>query len=87
MSILESTFVNNLLLISWLVFPLTFANVYNPDPVQIGLKGLGYGISVTAGAVIVNWLLSLFKNNNRELMIASCVVMSESSPCLALELC
>ena len=59
-----------------IVFPLTFADVYTPDPIQVGLKGLGYGISVTAGAAVVNWLLSVLKNYNRELMIASCVVMS-----------
>ncbi|KAH6869408.1 major facilitator superfamily domain-containing protein [Thelonectria olida] len=39
-------------------FPLTFSAVYTPDPVQIGLKGLGYGISITAGAVFFNSLLS-----------------------------
>lgn len=61
-----------------LVFPLTFSAVYAPDPVQVGLKGLGYGISVTAGAAIINWALSIFKNHNRELMIACCIVMSES---------
>jgi hypothetical protein len=64
---------------SSLVFPLTFSNVYTPDPIQVGLKGLGYGISVTAGAAIVNWALSLFKNNNRELIIACCVIMSKFS--------
>jgi hypothetical protein len=40
-------------------FPLTFSAVYIPDPVQIGLKGLGYGISITAGAVFFNSLLSV----------------------------
>ncbi|CAK7200330.1 hypothetical protein SEUCBS139899_003021 [Sporothrix eucalyptigena] len=40
-------------------FPLTFSTVYNPDPVQIGLKGLGYGISVTSGAMFFNALLSV----------------------------
>lgn len=51
--------------------------MYTPDPIQVGLKGLGYGISVTAGTTIVNWLLSVFKNYNRELMIVSCVLMSK----------
>jgi hypothetical protein len=60
-----------------LVFPLTFTDVYNPDPIQVGLKGLGYGISITAGATVVNWALSIFKNNNRELVIASCFIMSK----------
>lgn len=39
-------------------YPLSFATMYDPDPIQIGLKGLGYGISVTAGAVFFNALLS-----------------------------
>lgn len=60
----------------FLVFPLTFADVYTPDPIRVGLKGLGYGISVTLGATVFNALLSIFKNNNRELMIISCVIMS-----------
>lgn len=64
-------------------FPLTFSDVYNPDPVQVGLKGLGYGISVTAGACIFNFLLSIFKNHNRELMIISCVIMTAFSGALA----
>ncbi|KAJ9646693.1 hypothetical protein H2204_000385 [Knufia peltigerae] len=39
-------------------YPLSFATMYDPDPIQIGLKGLGYGISITAGAVFFNALLS-----------------------------
>lgn len=58
-------------------FPLTFTNVFNPDPVQVGLKGLGYGISVTAGATIINGLLSVFKNHNRELLLFSTILMSK----------
>lgn len=58
-------------------FPLTFSTLFNPDPVQVGLKGLGYGISVTLGAVVVNALLSILKGHNRELLIASTVIMSK----------
>ncbi|KAK5048186.1 hypothetical protein LTR84_005856 [Exophiala bonariae] len=39
-------------------YPLSFATMYNPDPIQIGLKGLGYGISVTVGAMFFNALIS-----------------------------
>lgn len=59
------------------VFPLSFSTLYTPDPVQIGLKGLGYGISVTMGASLVDMLLSVFKKNNRELILISCAVMSK----------
>ncbi|KAF2165420.1 hypothetical protein M409DRAFT_55818 [Zasmidium cellare ATCC 36951] len=64
-------------------FPLTFSTVFNPDPVQVGLKGLGYGISVTAGAVTVNALLSVLKGHNRELLIFSTVVMTAFGGALA----
>jgi len=39
-------------------FPLSFGAVHSPDPVQVGLKGLGYGISTTVEAVFFNTLLS-----------------------------
>lgn len=58
-------------------FPLTFTTLFNPDPIQVGLKGLGYGISVTAGAVLVNALLSVLKGHNRELLVFSTVLMSK----------
>ena len=38
--------------------PLTFGAVYSPDPIQVGLKGLGYGVSTTVGAVFFNALIS-----------------------------
>jgi len=38
--------------------PLSFATVYTPDPIQVGLKGLGYGVSTTVGAVFFNSLVS-----------------------------
>jgi hypothetical protein len=38
--------------------PLSFAAVYDPNPIQVGLKGLGYGISTTVGAVFFNALVS-----------------------------
>jgi hypothetical protein len=60
------------------VFPATFQTLYDPDPLQVGLKGLGYGISVTAGAAIVNALMTFLPKYNRELLLASCVVMSKS---------
>lgn len=59
-------------------FPLTFTAVFDPNPISVGLKGLGYGISVTLGACVVNALLTVFKGHNRELLIFSTVLMSKS---------
>lgn len=57
-------------------YPLTFAAVYNPDPVQIGLKGLGYGVSVTVGAVLFNALLSVPQIEARYILLVAAVLMS-----------
>lgn len=51
--------------------------MYDPTPIRVGIKGIGYGISVTAGATIVNALMSVLPKYNRELLLASCVIMSE----------
>jgi MFS family permease len=39
-------------------FPLYFGTVYDPDPVQVGLKGLGYGVALIMGGIVFNALLS-----------------------------
>ena len=61
-------------------YPLTFSTVYNPDPVQIGLKGLGYGISVTVGAVLFNAMLSVPQIHARYVVLVAAVLMSKSVP-------
>ena len=58
-------------------FPIVYESVYNPNPVQVGLKGLGPGFSVTFGAVLVNSALSLWKGHNRELLLGSAIMMSK----------
>ncbi|KAK6393115.1 hypothetical protein LTR65_002806 [Meristemomyces frigidus] len=64
-------------------FPLTFATVFNPDPVSIGLKGLGYGISVTMGAVIFNASLSISKLHARYILLVATVLMTAFGGALA----
>ena len=58
-------------------YPLSFATMYDPDPIQVGLKGLGYGISVTAGAVFFNALLSTGIEAKWILLVSACI-MSKS---------
>lgn len=58
-------------------FPLSFGAVYNPDPVQVGLKGLGYGISTTVGAVFFNALLST-KIEAKWILLVAATFMSKS---------
>lgn len=59
-------------------FPLSFSSVWNPDPIQVGLKGLGYGISTTVGAVFFNSLLST-KIEAKYIVLVAASLMSMSS--------
>ena len=59
-----------------LVFPLTFATLFDPTPIKVGVKGIGYGISVTLGAVVFNMLLTAFKKFNREVLLVATVIMT-----------
>jgi len=64
-------------------FPLEFSTVFNPNPVQVGLKGLGPGLSTTFGAVFINGLLSGLKGHNRELLLFATCLMTAFSGALA----
>jgi hypothetical protein len=48
--------------------------MYDPTAIKVGVKAIGYGVSVTAGAIIVNALMSILPKYNRELLLASSLV-------------
>ncbi|KIW77617.1 hypothetical protein Z517_10063 [Fonsecaea pedrosoi CBS 271.37] len=56
-------------------FPISFSTLWSPDPVQVGLKGLGYGISTTAGAVFWNALLST-RLEAKYILLMSSIIMT-----------
>ena len=58
-------------------YPLILENVYTDTPYYVGLKSLGIGFATPIGASVINWLLSVFKGYNRELLLLSCILMSE----------
>ena len=64
-------------------FPLEFSAVCPPDPIQVGLKGLAPGLSTTIGVTVVNAALSWFPSHNRELLLASTVIMTACGGTLA----
>lgn len=66
-------------------YPLSFATMYDPDPIQIGLKGLGYGISITAGAVFFNALLSTSIEAKWILLVAASLMSKYPFPMHNLE--
>ncbi|KAF2497804.1 putative major facilitator superfamily transporter [Lophium mytilinum] len=56
--------------------PLMFATVYDPDPMHVGLKALAFGFGQTVGATVMNVLMSVFKNHQRENLLSSCFIMT-----------
>lgn len=57
-------------------FPVTFSSVYEPIPVQIGLKGLPVAITTTLGAIGFNAALSAFPSRNREILFIALLFMT-----------
>ena len=64
-------------------FPILFKDVFEHDPVQIGLKGIPPAFSTTFGAVFTNAALSWFKGWNRELLLMATVLMTTFTGALA----
>ncbi|KAK6369656.1 hypothetical protein LTS17_009562 [Exophiala oligosperma] len=55
-------------------FPIVYLDVYRPDPIQSGVKGVIVAIGVTAGAVIPNMLLSVWRDHNRWILFAAAIL-------------
>lgn len=75
------TFISGANFFSVLLFwPSQSYNVYGHDPVGVGLRGLPIGLSILVGAFVVLWLLSMLRGRNKELLIASSVIMTAGKP-------
>lgn len=59
-----------------LFWPTQSFNVYGHNPSGVGVRGLPVAFGILVGAVIVLWLLSVLKGHNRELMVASSILMT-----------
>ncbi|RYN26926.1 hypothetical protein AA0113_g7413 [Alternaria arborescens] len=78
------TFISGANFFSILMFwPTQAFNVYGHDPIGVGLRGLPVGFSILAGACIVLWLLSMLRGHNKELLIASSILMTAGCGALA----
>ncbi|KAL6712287.1 hypothetical protein ACN47E_000164 [Coniothyrium glycines] len=64
-------------------FPVTFTNVYEPDPVRIGLRGLAPGFTTAIGAILFNAALSKFPNHTREVLLLAVSIMTSFAGALA----
>ncbi|KAL3493572.1 fungal trichothecene efflux pump [Aspergillus germanicus] len=79
------TFISGANFFSVLMFwPTQAFNVYGHDPVGVGIRSLPIGFGIMGGACIVLWLLSVFRGHNKELMIASSVLMTAGCGALSI---
>ncbi|ROV98345.1 hypothetical protein VMCG_07155 [Cytospora schulzeri] len=78
------TFISGANFFSIIMFwPTQSFNVYGHNPVDVGIRGIPVGFSIMAGAVIVLFLLSIFRGANRLLMIISSVLMTAGCGAMA----
>ncbi|KAL2871532.1 putative MFS drug efflux pump [Aspergillus lucknowensis] len=79
------TFISGANFFSVIMFwPTQAFNVYGHDPVGVGLRSLPIGFGIMGGACIVLWLLSVLRGHNKELLIASSVLMTAGCGALAI---
>jgi hypothetical protein len=64
-------------------FPVTFTRVYDPDPIKIGVRGLGPAFTTAIGAISFNAALSAFPNRTREVLLLAVVIMTVCAGSLA----
>ncbi|KAI9370659.1 fungal trichothecene efflux pump [Aspergillus egyptiacus] len=78
------TFISGANFFSVLMFwPTQAHNVYGHDPVDLGIRSLPIGFGIMFGACIVLWLLSVFRGHNKELLVASSVLMTAGCGAMA----
>jgi len=78
------TFISGANFFSVLLFwPTQAFNVYGHDPIGVGIRGMPIGFCILGGAVIVLWLLSKFRGQNRLLMVISSCFMTAGCGALA----
>lgn len=78
------TFISGANFVSLIAFwPTQAYNVYGHDPVMVGVRAIPIGIALMAGAVIVLYLLSVFRGANRALMVLSSVLMTAGCGAMA----
>jgi len=63
--------------------PLAFGTIYGPDPLQVGLKALGFGFGQTCGGIIGNLLMTIFPSHHKQILLVSSVLMTTFCTSLA----
>lgn len=79
------TFISGANFISLIAFwPTQAYNVYGHDPVMVGVRAIPIGMALMVGAVVVLYLLSVFRGANRSLMVFSSVLMTAGCGAMAI---
>jgi hypothetical protein len=70
-------FVAGMNFFSYLNFwPLLISNVYDNDPIKVGLRGIGAGLATTIGAITASALISFFPNRANLILFAFCTMVT-----------
>lgn len=64
-------------------WPLTISTVWDPDPVQIGLRGMSAGFATAIGAIFWNSLLSTFPNDCKWVLFIASTILTAFGGSLA----
>jgi hypothetical protein len=65
-------------------WPLMISTVWNPDPVQVGLRGLAPGLSVTVGAIFFNSMLIVWKGGAKWIIFIASAILTCFSGAMAI---
>ncbi|KAF2741182.1 putative MFS drug efflux pump [Polyplosphaeria fusca] len=78
------TFISGANFFSVIMFwPTQAFNVYGHDPVGVGIRGLPVGFGILVGAFLALWALSVFRGNNKMILVVSSVFMTAGCGALA----
>ncbi|KAF2268169.1 MFS general substrate transporter [Lojkania enalia] len=79
------TFISGANFFSILMFwPTQAFNVYGHDPIGVGVRGIPVGFSILAGACLALWALSLFRGNNKAILVVASVLMTAGCGALSI---
>jgi ABC-type uncharacterized transport system permease subunit len=57
-------------------WPLLISHVYDPDPVKVGLRGIGAGLATTVGAIVASALISVFPGRTNWILLGSATIIT-----------
>jgi len=65
-------------------WPLLIEQVYNPNPVYVGLRGFAPGLAVTVGAIFFNSLLSVYPGASNYILFTAAAILTAFGGALAI---